>query len=236
MTIVSIGGGHRLESGAAASWRRTVAAGNPGGITSSLRSTEEQREQYAMYLAGTGNFALPPGTSIHETGRALDVYRAAATWLYRHPDYGWRRPKGWNATGVKNPEWWHWEYIAALDKHKGDRMAALTPIQLEDEEMMFITGDKTKTVYAVSLVTGACDALGKDAYDGLALTPGFALTKMTQEQCDAIREKCAAIRTQLATNVNLDSVNVSVDDAPVIAAIKAIPGDIVAAYIAWLKR
>lgn len=43
-------------------------------VRSGLRTRAEQQRLYDLYLAGKGNLAAKPGTSRHETGRAIDVY------------------------------------------------------------------------------------------------------------------------------------------------------------------
>jgi hypothetical protein len=48
--------------------------GTPIEVISGWRTTHEQSELYQRYLAGTGNLAAVPGTSLHEAGRAADVY------------------------------------------------------------------------------------------------------------------------------------------------------------------
>lgn len=48
--------------------------GAPIDVISGWRTTHEQSELYQRYLAGTGNLAAVPGSSMHEVGRAADVY------------------------------------------------------------------------------------------------------------------------------------------------------------------
>lgn len=112
LTLITIAPGHQLAPSPAASWRRMVAAGCPDAITEAWRSTETQAARRAAYLAGTGAFALPPGESRHETGEALDLKRAATTWVRDHPEYGWRF--------TNDDEWWHAEHFDHLDQHRTD--------------------------------------------------------------------------------------------------------------------
>lgn len=106
--LVTIAPGHQLAPAPAASALRMFAAGCPASITSSYRSSARQAELRALYLAGKGAFALPPGSSLHERGEAVDWKRDAAEWVRDHPEYGWR---------FTNPdEWWHTDYILALDR------------------------------------------------------------------------------------------------------------------------
>ncbi|MCB0878312.1 MAG: M15 family metallopeptidase [Thermoleophilia bacterium] len=48
--------------------------GSPIRVESGWRTNHEQANLYQQYLAGTGNLAAVPGTSLHEVGRAADVY------------------------------------------------------------------------------------------------------------------------------------------------------------------
>lgn len=133
MDLVTIAPGHQLAPGPAASALRMFAAGCPAAITSSYRSTAEQQQLREAHLAGNGAFALPPGSSKHERGEAVDWKATAAAWVREHPEHGWR---------FTNPdEWWHTDYLAALDQHAHD----LTPpapaadtITLEDPDMTVI--------------------------------------------------------------------------------------------------
>lgn len=117
-TIVSIGNGHRLEAGAAASYQRARAAGAPAGLTSTYRSWERQaflRRQWEARVPGY-NFALRPQDSFHVKGLAIDVpgnvndTRTARGWFRRYGKaYGWYP--------VTNEEW-HFEYRSHLDTKK----------------------------------------------------------------------------------------------------------------------
>lgn len=51
-------------------------------IASGKRSRTEQEILYALYLAGKGNLAAKPGTSEHETGKALDAWVGGNTGLW----------------------------------------------------------------------------------------------------------------------------------------------------------
>ena len=125
MLLVTIPGtSFKLDTGAQASLMRMVAAGMPLQITTAHRDRAYQQRLRDLYLAGKGNYALPPGQSLHEQGIAIDFGRASSAWLdFRAAPYGWFRPTGWNAPNVATPEWWHWEYRARNDTHKGDTMS-----------------------------------------------------------------------------------------------------------------
>lgn len=115
-----------------------LAAGCPtGGITDAGRTYAEQK---AIYDQWKREVVLPvsqrrykataakPGTSKHETGRALDLAGAALAWVRAHG-----REYGWLADRVKG-EPWHVEYHAAYDKHAGKAPATATPATPEPEE------------------------------------------------------------------------------------------------------
>ena len=118
--------GHWLIAPAAASYARMLAAGMPtGGVASAGRTHAEQTALWDAYKAGTGNLAAYPGTSLHESGLALDLTRGTPAQLWaahdgdpyhvasgehiRANDYGWRR--------TVPSEAWHFSYDAAKDKH-----------------------------------------------------------------------------------------------------------------------
>lgn len=58
-----------------------IVHGIGGTVTSAQRSTAKQAELYAAYQNGTGSLAAKPGTSLHETGQALDVAKTAGISL-----------------------------------------------------------------------------------------------------------------------------------------------------------
>lgn len=125
MKKTSIGSGKWLDAPAAASYMRMVKDGMPvGGIASAGRTYAEQSRLWKLYLAGKGNLAARPGTSLHESGRALDITRRTAAQLWavkggdpmkrkagehiRANDYGWYR--------TVPTEAWHFQYIPSKDK------------------------------------------------------------------------------------------------------------------------
>jgi D-alanyl-D-alanine carboxypeptidase-like protein len=57
-------------------WARWLISRWPyGQLTSTLRSFEEQTRLYDLYLRGAARYpAAPPGSSMHEVGRAFDYY------------------------------------------------------------------------------------------------------------------------------------------------------------------
>ena len=127
MKQVSIGNGKWLEAAAAASYKRMLKDGMPtGGIASAGRTYAEQRRLWKLYLTGRGNLAARPGTSRHESGRALDITRRTAAQLWavkggdpmkrksgehiRANDYGWYR--------TVPTEAWHFAYDPTKDKHR----------------------------------------------------------------------------------------------------------------------
>lgn len=126
-----------LDDPAAGAYKRMLKAGCPTGcITDAGRTGPEQIEIFmarfttdyarsAKYdkrlwrgvawwrKVGATN-AATPGTSNHETGRALDLAEPARSWVRAHgAAYGWLKDR------VRN-EPWHMEYLAVHDTHRND--------------------------------------------------------------------------------------------------------------------
>ena len=92
-------------------------------ITEAGRDYSRQEYLYHLYLAGKGNLALPPGTSIHEFGRAIDTEAGRDPKVFevltRH---------GWKQTVYRNGvlvEYWHFEYFPENDRMKGETPMAM---------------------------------------------------------------------------------------------------------------
>ncbi len=100
------GAAQNLAALRASSTRRLGVDVAPAGPMSGYRSYAQQAELYRRYRAGIGPLAAPPGTSAHETGRALDVATPAgrrAVDLLGAP-FGWQK--------IEAPsEWWHINYL-----------------------------------------------------------------------------------------------------------------------------
>ena len=102
-----------LDPGAAESWNamRDDSLANfgvdlyPAGPASAYRTPEQQQQLYDLYLSGQGSPANPPGTSSHETGRAVDVAEPVMRDVVDQigSAYGW--------VGTIPSEWWHVEYL-----------------------------------------------------------------------------------------------------------------------------
>ena len=60
---------------------RAIVAGIGGRVTSGVRSTAKQAQLYARYQRGVGPLAAKPGTSLHESGQAVDIARGAGITL-----------------------------------------------------------------------------------------------------------------------------------------------------------
>ena len=116
---------HWLRTDAAASYDRMRAAGMPaGGVASAGRTWDEQAALRAAYERGEGNLAARPGTSLHESGIALDVTRGtpAQLWMTAGGD-PWQANAsesiqanrfGWFRTVPS--EAWHFSYDPAQDR------------------------------------------------------------------------------------------------------------------------
>jgi hypothetical protein len=102
--------GKPVESATAAAFLQMRAAAAHAGVNihvvSGFRTMAEQRHLYALYKAGRGNLAAPPGYSNHQSGHALDLNSKASgvySWLSHHgAAYGFRR--------TVPSEQWHWEH------------------------------------------------------------------------------------------------------------------------------
>ena len=125
MDTTKIDATHWLRTDAAASFARMRAAGMPaGGVASAGRTWDEQAALRAAYERGEGNLAALPGTSLHESGVALDMTRGtpAQLWMSDGGDpwkpntgesiranrYGWFR--------TVPSEAWHFSYDPARDQ------------------------------------------------------------------------------------------------------------------------
>lgn len=121
--------GQWLRSGAAKSYLRMIAAGMPEGGISGMgagRTRADQAALYDAYLHHGGNLAARPGTSAHETGKALDLNtgEAAQKWAseggnYKHVRAGesvQANAFGWFRTVPSEP--WHFQYFPAKDKYR----------------------------------------------------------------------------------------------------------------------
>lgn len=98
---LSFAKGHWLDETAAGAAELAAREGGAPRVTSSTRSREQQERLYALYLAGKGNLAAKPGTSLHERGLALDA-RGTPAWEAAMTKHGWKR------TVASEP--WHWEF------------------------------------------------------------------------------------------------------------------------------
>lgn len=73
-------------------------------VTSTVRSTREQRRLYNRYLAGQSRFpAARPGTSLHERGRAIDLVTTDNALLAQY----WKYYVGGRWLGAK--DWVHYD-------------------------------------------------------------------------------------------------------------------------------
>lgn len=151
--------GHWLRPDAAASFARMVGAGMPlGGVAAAGRTYAQQAYLYALWRAGRGNHAAKPGTSLHETGLALDITRGTPAQLWmtnggdpwkvtptgsiRANEYGWSR--------TVPSEAWHFSYNPAKDKHAATTLSAgVTPaILLGVANCQSYDGDKTAAAWS----------------------------------------------------------------------------------------
>ncbi len=150
LTPISSGGGHKLNSEAAAAYEKMVKAakedGVEWGITDSYRTYEVQNKIFDWdYFKKTkkrrkkGTSGTPvayPGTSNHGWGAAVDLVvkygDKAHTWLTKHAsEFGFSNP-------FKNPrtEPWHWEHVASAKKlGAGSNVETLPPSNETDDDI-----------------------------------------------------------------------------------------------------
>lgn len=108
LRAISFASNFMLRRDAADALEKAVAESDVPRITSAWRSNAEQVRLYELYKSGKGNLAAKPGTSLHETGLALDA-RGSPTWERAMVANGWLRPLMMLGP---NYEPWHWEYRA----------------------------------------------------------------------------------------------------------------------------
>lgn len=112
--IKSIGGGHSLDSSAAAAFMKMRDEAKKQGVNltlkSSYRTYQEQQYLYNLYLQGRGNLAARPGTSLHEKGLSIDVGNGIP-WIQK---YGSKF--GWINTGMtfSQKEPWHFDFKGSV--------------------------------------------------------------------------------------------------------------------------
>ena len=101
------------------------AAGLPGDCLSDAgRTRAEQQRLYDAWLRTNKTYPPAvafPGTSLHETGIAIDVAEPARAWMRQFGRYyGWVNPDWAKRPATFEP--WHWEYRPELDRSKHVRI------------------------------------------------------------------------------------------------------------------
>lgn len=125
ITDLGYGNGLWLDAPAANSlWRINAQIGRRLDINEAGRTWAQQNAFRQAYLNGTGSYALPPGSSIHEQGRAIDTDDRLLSVM---ADHGWFQ----TALGVGEP--WHFEYDTFRDNHRNETAAGgATPFPEDD--------------------------------------------------------------------------------------------------------
>jgi hypothetical protein len=111
----------RAEVGTALAFMRMADAARRAGVAlvvvSGFRSPEKQAELYRLFRRGRGPLASKPGTSNHQSGRALDLDMSppgVKLWMKRNARrFGFRR--------TVPSERWHWEHSPALERSEERR-------------------------------------------------------------------------------------------------------------------
>lgn len=120
MATLSNGRGWASDACAASVHRMDSAFGRILPINSAGRTYAEQAEAYRKYKNG-GPLALPPGTSVHETGNAIDWHNSVWGILGLNAGTGWRG-QPINRHGHRRTvtsETWHTEYDVNEDNFRG---------------------------------------------------------------------------------------------------------------------
>lgn len=108
LTIPAAAAFNQLSNAYAKRW------GGGLSVVSGGRTYQEQAHLYNLYRSGRGNLAAPPGTSLHESGLAVDLGgpiqnsgSAQHAWLRANAaQFGWY----WVGSTFSQVEPWHWEY------------------------------------------------------------------------------------------------------------------------------
>lgn len=121
MATLSHGRGWASDACAASIHRLDAATGRILPIASAGRTYAEQAEAYRKYKNGTGALALPPGTSVHESGNAIDWGNAVYSFLGLYSGL-WNQGLTINRHGHQrtvSSEVWHTEYSPSRDQFRG---------------------------------------------------------------------------------------------------------------------
>lgn len=121
MATISNGRGWASDACVASIHRMDSAFGRILPITSAGRTYQEQADAYYRYRYQGGPLALPPGTSIHEVGNAIDWGSAVWGLLGLNSGLGWRGVPA-NKNGHRrtvSSEVWHTEYDPSRDEYAG---------------------------------------------------------------------------------------------------------------------
>ncbi|WNN95068.1 endolysin [Microbacterium phage Magritte] len=120
MATLSHGRGWASDACAASIHRLDAQTGRVLPIASAGRTYAQQAELYRLYKAGKGPLALPPGTSIHESGNAIDWGNAVYSFLGLYAGLG-DRGLVINKNGHRrtvSSEVWHTEYDPNRDQFR----------------------------------------------------------------------------------------------------------------------
>lgn len=205
-----------LYAAPAASYRRMLEDGCPtGGITDAGRTYEEQKALYDAYKRGElVATAAKPGTSKHETGRALDLAEPARAWVRSHgAKYGWMRDR------VRN-EPWHFEYELDRDTQIGRTPKLPEPLKPTTPQ------EDTLSAAEVNEIKAHIDAKLGGVTDSLSSNPD-RLIHFNESQS---RLLTIARRTEAAVVALAGNPDVDIDEASLAAAL----GPIVAQHLAPL--
>jgi hypothetical protein len=156
--------------------------GKPLVITESYRDRPTQVRYRAKYLAGTGAYAVPPGTSKHGWGTALDlgsgvadIHSAEHAWAVANgPTYG----AHWlTVAGNGSVEPWHFDLVIVPASQYTPKPAPIptpTPEPTPQEEIvayLIQVKEDLRVFYVSDLLF---EYVGPEIYDALAQVYGKA--------------------------------------------------------------
>lgn len=164
-----------LRSDAAASLARVDAEiGHPLQITESGRTRAQQQAHWDHYQKYGSPIANRPGTSLHESGLAIDTDERRTEVLNRH---GWFHTVYRTVNGKRTlVEPWHYEYSAGRDRYIGQPATGTTttpttatPTSWEDDMPTLITSDGGQSLEIGGSIV---PLVGPEEVQSIVITPG----------------------------------------------------------------
>ncbi|MFF1540506.1 M15 family metallopeptidase [Microbacterium sp. NPDC058269] len=189
-TSLSNGRGWLRADAAASLARVDVEIGHPLQITESGRTYAQQKAHWDHYQKYGKPIANRPGTSLHESGLAIDTDERRTEVLNRH---GWfHTVYRWVNGKYTLVEPWHYEYSAGRDRYIGQPAtggtttpppATPTP-SWEDDMPTFITSDGGQSLEIGGYIIPLANA---EEVGSIQITPGkLVCSKVVHARINAI--------------------------------------------------